>query len=305
MTVFAIIITYNGEPWIKKCLQSISTSSFPAKIVVIDNASTDNTIEIIKENFTSITVIQNVKNLGFGQANNIGLRLALKENADYVFLLNQDAWIKENTLKHLIEIADHHQEYGILSPFHLDRSEQKLEQLFQQFLSSAYTPEIVSDMYIGQLKPVYETNYVHAASWLISANCIKTVGGFDPIYFHYGEDDDYLQRTKFFRFKIGLVPSAIVVHDAVYKSWELMEWDKSRNKIVAYQHLKKMSPHYRSNLLTFFKNGFDEMTTLLLLRKFKKFAFRFSILFNIILRLRKVQNSYKMSFKKGAFLSND
>lgn len=302
VVVFCIVVTYNGSKWIEKCLSSLYKSTVSLKIIAIDNASSDDTVTLIKEKFPLVSVIETGSNLGFGQANNIGLKIALKENADYVFLLNQDAWIKENTIEELLKAAKDNQEYGILSPFHLDVSENKLERLFQEFLSSDYTGELTSDMFFCKKKEIYETTYVHAASWFISKRCVAAVGGFDPLYFHYGEDDDYLQRARYFNFKIGLVPSALIVHDSVYNSWEKVEWNKNRNMVIALQQLKKMSPHFRSNVLSFFKSGFDELTTLMVLRKFRKFRFKFSVLSKAIFQMPKVHKSFKASFMKGAFL---
>ncbi len=57
------------------------------------------------------------------------------------------------------------------------------------------------------------TEFVNAAIWLLSKNCIETVGGFNPCYFHYGEDDNYLERVKYHNLKIGILTTAFAVHD--------------------------------------------------------------------------------------------
>lgn len=302
MKVYAIIVTYNGEQWIDKCLDSLYKSSFPVSIIVVDNASTDSTVSTTKEKYSEVHLVQCQKNLGFGQANNIGIRIALEQNADYVFLLNQDAWVKDDTISKLISVATKNPEYGIISPFHVNRDENKLERQFVDFLSSKYNEMIVSDIFFRQIQDIYETSYIHAAAWLLSRHCIKTVGGFDPIYFHYGEDDDYLMRTRYFSLKVGLVPSALIVHDGVYKTWGNVEWNESRNRVMELQQLKKMNPHFKTNVLAYFKRCFDELTTLLLFRKFKKFMFRLRIIWSIIMEIKPIYASYKASFNKGEFL---
>ena len=83
--VFVVIVTYNGVQWIRKCLQSCQ--DYP--VVVVDNQSTDATVEIIQNEFPKVHLIEESKNHGFGQANNIGISYALNKGADYVFLLNQ------------------------------------------------------------------------------------------------------------------------------------------------------------------------------------------------------------------------
>ena len=95
INVKIIIVTYNGMQWLARCL----SSCIGYDVIVVDNASTDKTITFIKENFPDVKLIKQNSNLGFGQANNIGLSIALKEDVDYIFLLNQDAYLQPETIK--------------------------------------------------------------------------------------------------------------------------------------------------------------------------------------------------------------
>ena len=97
MKIFAIVITYNGQKWYDRCFGSLSASETPVEIVVVDNASSDDTVGFIKERFPGVHLIESKENLGFAKANNIGIRYALDNDADFVFLLNQDAWIEKDT----------------------------------------------------------------------------------------------------------------------------------------------------------------------------------------------------------------
>ena len=102
MKIYAIVITYNGKKWYDRCFGSLRDSEMPVETIVIDNTSTDDTIEYIKTHFPSVHLIESKENLGFAKANNIGIRYAIDNNADYVFLLNQDAWIENDTLTALL-----------------------------------------------------------------------------------------------------------------------------------------------------------------------------------------------------------
>ena len=113
---FIIIVTYNAMNWLSKCLNSCK--DYP--VVVIDNASTDETVTYIKKQFPKVHLIPQSKNLGFGQANNLGIRYALNNGADYVFLLNQDAYLQGECINQLIKIHQNNPEFGILSPIHLN-----------------------------------------------------------------------------------------------------------------------------------------------------------------------------------------
>lgn len=277
-------------------------SEYPADIIVIDNGSTDGTADLIRTKLEKVQLIELDKNLGFGAANNIGLKRALDRGADYIFLLNQDTWVQPGSIGELVKVAAGYPAYGILSPFHLAVTEYGLEPQFSGYLSFADQASLFSDMYFKQLKPVYDTSYIHAAAWFMTAACVRTTGGFSPLFHHYGEDDDYLERARYFKFKTGLVPSSLVVHDNDHKSWERLEWDPNRNRITAYLQLNKMSPHFRSNLLVWMKSAFDELTGLLVFRKFKKFFFKCGVHWQVLKKMRTVYRLHKQSFREGAFL---
>lgn len=210
--VFCIIVTYNGSKWIDKCFGSLVNSSIPVKVLAIDNASTDGTPDIIRKKFPHVEVIETGENLGFGKANNIGLKRVLDENADYAFLLNQDAWVNNNTLATLIEKCQQNNQYGIISPMQFNDEGSYIDDLFFKYTISQERV-LISDYIKSTLSPVYEVEFVNAACWLIPINTLKKVGGFDPLFPHYGEDNDLINRIKNKGLKIGLVPQVYVFHD--------------------------------------------------------------------------------------------
>lgn len=213
--VFVIIVTYKGQLWYDRCFSSLRNSEIPLHTVVIDNASNDGTVEYIRENYPEIHLIALETNLGFGQGNNKGMRYALDNGADYVFLLNQDAWIEPNTLKELVEIHKRNPQFGILSPMHLNAEKTAIEKGLMHYVADLKItdPAWINDLYFGTTKDIYNTNYVNAAAWLLPRKTLETVGGFDPIFYHYGEDDNYMQRVIYHRMKIGICPKVKVVHD--------------------------------------------------------------------------------------------
>src|SRR5690554_2731114 len=207
---FIIIVTYNGMKWLKDCLASCQDHH----VVVVDNASTDQTINYISENFPNVHLLPQNKNLGFGQANNVGIRFALGQGAEYVFLLNQDAYLHQGCIEALIARHKQNNEYGILSPIHLNGKGNRLDQNFSNYVTYRHNPDFYSDFVLKKsLQDVYEVPFVNAAGWLLSRKILETVGGFDPIFFHYGEDDNYCQRARYHKFKIGVVPNAFINHD--------------------------------------------------------------------------------------------
>lgn len=214
MKVFVIIVSYNGIYWLKKNIGYIyNESELDLKILLIDNGSTDNYLENIKQNYKDVIVLDNNKNIGFANANNIGIAYALSNNADFVFLLNQDAWVHDNTIKELIRIANSNPEFGILTPIHINGSNTGLDYNFSLQASPDHCKRFYSDLFMNKLEELYEINFVNAAAWLISKKCLTTVGYFEPNYFMYGEDDNYIHRAKFHNFKIGIAPKVRIHHD--------------------------------------------------------------------------------------------
>ncbi len=217
MQIAAIIVTYNGAKWIAECLTSLIKSNVPIKIYIIDNGSTDNTIDIIRAGFKDVKIFEVNENLGFGKANNIGIAKALKWNADYMLLLNQDARIETNTVLDLIEIQNKNNEFGILCPLQLNGKGDKIDSLFLQY-TVGVTIDLINDYFLGRnKKEVYEVSFANAACWLIPNEVIKNIGGFDPLFDHYGEDDDYVLRCKRKNYKIGICPNQKVFHDREFR----------------------------------------------------------------------------------------
>ncbi len=212
--VVSIVVTFNAEHWIDKCFGSLSKSSIQNhSILAIDNCSSDNTIENIQNRFPNVTIIKNSVNLGFGKANNIGLKWAVDNKADYVFLLNQDAWVEQNTIEQLIIINQSNSEYGIISPVHLNNN-RRIDPGFGYYCVNDFRSDFILDAISNTtIQAIYETEFVNAAAWLLSKECIKRNGGFMPIFPHYGEDNNYCKRVINSGLKIGFTPGITIIHD--------------------------------------------------------------------------------------------
>ncbi|MBP7180980.1 MAG: glycosyltransferase family 2 protein [Dysgonomonadaceae bacterium] len=206
-SICVIIVSYNFETWIDRCIPSIQASTLPATILVVDNASQDRTCEIIRNRYPEVILIENKENLGFGKANNIGMRYALGKGFDYVFLLNQDAWLEPNALEKLVNASLRYPVYGILSPIHFNGDGTALDFGFATYtgLKNPKDIELSSE--------IEEFPFINAAMWLIPTEVIRKVGGFAPIFTHYGEDRNLAQRIRKNGYKIGVVKSASGYHD--------------------------------------------------------------------------------------------
>ena len=144
----------------------------------------------------------------------MGIKYALEHGFDYVYLLNQDAWVEPHTFETLILVNKCYACYGVLSPLQVNKEKTKLDGNF----ATCCPGKMLSDAICGVgLSKVYDTSFVMAAHWLISRECLKTVGAFSPSFYHYGEDGNYLDRVMYFKKKIGIVPFCKGVHDREFR----------------------------------------------------------------------------------------
>tara|TARA_R110002049_G_scaffold221870_8_gene393429 strand:- start:6347 stop:7204 length:858 start_codon:yes stop_codon:yes gene_type:complete len=215
--------------WLPKLLLSI-----PEKyhIIFVDNNSSDETVPYLRQQKRNISLFTNTENLGFGAANNLGISISMERGDDYVFLLNQDAYLIDDPIDDLISVHQKYPEYGILSPIHLDGTVKKLDNNFGKYLLDVIDNRLLNDFLIkSMLRQIYSLPFVNAAAWLISKECIGKVGLFDSLFYHYGEDDNYCQRVLYHQFKIGVVPPSFIIHDRS---------DRKSNKLSKKQKINQI-----------------------------------------------------------------
>lgn len=231
--LLVIIVSYNSMRWAKRCYDSLRFSTVKCDVITIDNGSTDGTIEFIRTNYPEVDIVKQNKNIGFGQANNIGLQRVLDGNYKFAYLLNQDAWVLPDTFNSLIEIANVHPEFGILSPMQMQSDLCHLDLKFQIHVTNkclSLPQKLEERQTWPTLNNVYEVSFVMAAHWLITRECINRTGGFSPTFFLYGEDDNYINRAHFWNYKVGIVPQALAVHERNDSNWS----SKKNNYICYY-----------------------------------------------------------------------
>ena len=283
--------------WIDRCIQSVLSSSAHSDIFVIDNDSSDNTPDHIAENYPTVHLFRSEKNLGFGGANNIGLQYAIDNNYDYVYLLNQDAWVKEDTFKKMISTHLKHPEYGILSPLQFQANEKHLDFNFGAILSKwdAET-KVCEDFLMGLKKDVVPFPRIMAAHWLISRDCLINVGGFSPAFFHYGEDNNYADRAWHKGYKVGVVMNAIGIHDREIR----VDSDEKKCLLEFCSKISDICGFKMSTKEILWNYTYEIVLCLLFSRKLLLRRFNYYIKF--LLSIRKYQKAKQNSIKQGAFL---
>jgi len=207
--IFTVIVTFNGSQWIRQCLESLQSSTIKGEIIVVDNGSADDTLEILQTFKEQIHLIAEGKNMGFGGGNNLGIVEALKSGAEYIFLLNQDAYVRPDTIEKLYSAALKYPEYGIISPMQMEACGKKPDVLFEKYYDSNSS---------NDRHDIFEVRFVNAAAWFCRAEVFKKSGLFHPVFFHYGEDNHFCSRVQYHGFKVGIFKATSVIHDREYSS---------------------------------------------------------------------------------------
>ena len=200
--LLVIVVTYNGMEWLDRCLSSVAASTVPADLFICDNGSEDGTPEYVPKYFPKAVLVQPGSNLGFARANDLGFRYAIEEGYDFIYLLNQDAWVLPDTFEKLIE-AFGSGHWGLVSPLQMKPDLENPDKRFKRH----YHGTMIS---VPRVQPV---RFVMAAHWMISADCLRKTGFFSPAFTHYGEDNNYCERVRYHGFGVGVLPSAKAVHD--------------------------------------------------------------------------------------------
>ena len=305
--ILAIVVTHNGSRWIDRCLSSLRNSRLRPDILVVDNCSSDDTTELIRSSYPSVELIESDINLGFASANNIGLERVITGNEyDYALLLNQDAWLADDSLFHLVATHRDVREFGIVSPIHLNGDGDLLDWNFTICISKPGNDgrRLYTDLLLKkQLQKVYKVHFVPAAAWLIHQCCLKKVGFFDHMLLpHYGEDANFTHRAKFHGFEIGVVPDSFIFHDREDRSGQLAQSSFSIDQsllnfkiecsnLIDPDYIDKMNSLPRYHLLQAVKG--------ILCLNFPYARKNWSI-FHKMTRLKEVIHEHRKSYQNGA-----
>ncbi len=206
MNVSIIIVTYQSQDEISKCLHSIYENiiDIEFEIIIIDNSSTDRTIEVVKKEFPYVIVQKNKKNEGFAKANNAGSEIA---KGDFLFFLNPDSEIIENTIEVLLSIYNSNPRNGIVAPQikNIDGSIQPstgktpsiFTNLFEAFGLYIFLPNgLFGYRTFTNNENELSTDWVTGACFLVKKEFFDKLNGFDKNFFLYLEDADLCLRLK-------------------------------------------------------------------------------------------------------------
>ncbi|MBU2577201.1 glycosyltransferase family 2 protein [Patescibacteria group bacterium] len=248
--VALIILNWNGQEMILNCLTSVlkaNVKDFELEIIVVDNGSTDGSAKYLKElidnselavknkklitgNRSPITLrlVENKENLGFAEGNNVGIREALKNNADYICLLNNDTRVDRNFLVSLIKAAEEEKSAGILGgKIYFEKGFEYFKDKYSEkekgkviwyaggkidWLNVYASHRGVDEVDKGQYEKREETEYVNGCLMLIKSEVFGKIGLLNPKYYLYYEENDFCQRAQEAGYKLFYEPKSVIWH---------------------------------------------------------------------------------------------
>ncbi len=219
-----IIISYNTRDLIASCLDSIVHINDNRKeIFVVDNASTDGSVEHIREHYPEVHLIVNEENRGFAAANNRALQLS---QGRYVFLLNPDAEFLPSTFGSMISFMDANPHIGLAGVKMINSDGSPQESFVHEYPGHKFASHELTGLK-GSIA------WVLGASMIIRSDIMKKLGGFDESFFVYGEDQDLCLRIRKEGYEIGYIDTAIVVHLGAQSERQATSANVWKKKILA------------------------------------------------------------------------
>ena len=208
--------------------------------------------------------------------------------------MNQDAWVEKNTISELIKVSKDNPEYGIISPVHLNGNSTALDYNFSLQASPINCKHFFSDIFIDSRKDIYRAKFVNAAAWLITNECVTRVGYFEPLFFLYGEDDNYVQRITYHGFQIGITPNCIICHDrAIRKGKKNSTGLKAENLTISLIFLLDITRPFVYCLLSFLSFNFKLLVKNIFTLDFLEIMTTINRFFLVIKKYSQIQQSRK------------
>ena len=216
--VHIVIINWNQPELTLACLKSLSEQNYPQfQIVLVDNGSTDDSVIRIRQAYPEVTLLETGKNLGYSAGNNVGIQYALEQDAEYLFLLNNDTVVEPNMLVRLVTVANDNPKVGMLGPtiYYFEPP----DLLWSAENTIHWFQGRVVRHGIGQLLPVVpddtppkEVEYLDSCALLVKRSVVEKIGFLDESFFINFDDADWNIRARKAGFTIMHVPTSHMWH---------------------------------------------------------------------------------------------
>jgi GT2 family glycosyltransferase len=252
--ISVVVVNYNAGALLAECVASVLSSTVPVKVVVSDNGSIDDSIELLRRQLgdrTNLTIIENQANLGFSRANNVALPYV---EGEYLLLLNPDCIVEPDTLEKMASFMDSHADAGMSGCLirNLDGSEQVGCRRFVPTPWRSLVRVLKLNKLFGDHSRFQDFNLrgkplpaapvaveaISGAFMFVRRSVLATVGSLDDEYFLHCEDLDWCMRFRQAKYNIYFVPDVAITHvkggsSAVRPCF--VEWHKHKGMIRFYR----------------------------------------------------------------------
>jgi GT2 family glycosyltransferase len=211
-----VIPYYRGSKYIEACIASLREQEIAlTEVIVVDNCPEgfSSTSEILKNLPFKLTTIKAQAKIGFGRACNLGIHYALQEGCEGIVLLNQDAIMAPDALRHLTTTLSSHPKAFAVAPLAMTYD---LQNFYFETIRSYVAPHLkyVRDLILQKVQNEYEVGVtgINGACLLLSSKALQEVGYFDPVFYMYGEENELFTRALMKHFKLYVCPAARIGH---------------------------------------------------------------------------------------------
>lgn len=207
--IVVILLNYNGVRWLRRCLDSLlGVINQNISILLVDNASTDESLTIASQYSDRITIIKNPCNYGFATGNNIGIQHALKLGAEYIVLLNPDTKVKIDWLDHIIKISNSNPNIGILGPVQLNYDSEE----FNSWTTTALSKYLTELRNVDTARDLIPVDWVEGSCMVVKRAVFENTGLLNPIYSSFFEEIDFCRKARYHGYDIAIVPNSRIHH---------------------------------------------------------------------------------------------
>ncbi|MDH5770152.1 MAG: glycosyltransferase family 2 protein [Candidatus Bathyarchaeota archaeon] len=211
--VCVIVLNYNGKNYLQTCLPSLESQTYSDySVIVCDNASVDGSVDYVKINFPSITIIENKENFGFAKGNNIAMKFALEKGADYILLLNNDVIAEKDIIEKLVTTAEPDKKIGIVGPRIFDIRNRNLIHEIGMTCDKFGFPAVIKCKKVEDKGNVSEAFYVSGCAMMIKQEVLRKILFFDEAYFMFSEDLDLCWRARLEGYTVIVNKAAKIYH---------------------------------------------------------------------------------------------
>lgn len=242
MDVSIIIVNYNTSKLLEECISSVltKTKNLEFEIIVVDNSSVDDSVNVMRTRFPKVKLIESKDNLGFGRANNVGATIA---KGKYLFFLNTDTLLINNAIKILFDFMEkeENQDVGACGGnlFKKDLSPNfsyslHFPSLWSHFCYRGHLSSFVNNENFNETGMVKDVAIIIGADLFVRRNLFEKIGGFDPNFFMYVEDTDLLYRIKQNKYRTVSHPDAKIIHIQGASSVNIFKLETEISSYILY-----------------------------------------------------------------------